>query len=117
MRDGLWHAAPRLRPAVARQAAVVGHKRPIVVLSGEADGQQQAAALGVAGPLRKPFDLEGLWASVQRHLAAPAAACGHSRPRTGAATFAISRRNGYGEGPGHKDPRRLPSWSLLRRGE
>lgn len=59
---------------VAAYRQLAGRAAPIVVLSGEADGQQQAAALGVAGYLRKPFDLEDLLASVQRHLAVPTAA-------------------------------------------
>ena len=40
---------------------------PIVVLSGEADGREEAAALGVAGYLRKPVELGALVALLQRY--------------------------------------------------
>ena len=44
---------------------------PVVVISGDADGREQAAALGVAGYLRRPASVEQLIAAVDRHARAP----------------------------------------------
>lgn len=53
--------------AAARQAP---GPAAILVLSAEPDGRQRARALGATGFARKPFDLEELLASVDRHVAA-----------------------------------------------
>ncbi len=47
------------------------HERiPIILLSADRHLREQAAELGVAGYLPKPFDLDDLLAAVQRHLGA-----------------------------------------------
>jgi CheY-like chemotaxis protein len=43
-----------------------GPRAPIVVLTADADAEASAAALGAAGHLRKPFDLDALLAVVGR---------------------------------------------------
>jgi CheY-like chemotaxis protein len=43
-----------------------GPRAPIVVLTADADAEAYAAALGAAGHLRKPFDLDALLAVVGR---------------------------------------------------
>lgn len=61
--DGWQFRAEQLRdPALAHI--------PVLVLSGAADVRKEAAALGVAGYLKKPFKVDSLFAAV--HLACPA---------------------------------------------
>src|SRR4051794_18021974 len=54
---------PAFRAAQVRDPAIAGI--PVVVVSGEADGHEQAAALGVCGYLRKPVDMGALLATLQ----------------------------------------------------
>ena len=51
-------------PAAYRRAP--GPRAPIVVLTADADAEAYAAALGAAGHLLKPFDLDALLAVVGR---------------------------------------------------
>jgi two-component system, chemotaxis family, chemotaxis protein CheY len=53
-------------PGLARELAARGLAVPLVVVSGAWDGARAAAAIGAAGYLAKPFDLDALLALVAR---------------------------------------------------
>lgn len=57
-------------PAFARVYREQGGTAPIVVCSGAADGRQQAARLGAAGVVGKPYSVSELTAAIDQVLAA-----------------------------------------------